>query len=54
MCKRLGNFGVPNFDAGLGGGGGACIRDVHWVTYLGGVYTWVVLMVFYGMPNERF
>ena len=21
MCKRLGNFGVPNFDAGLGGGG---------------------------------
>ena len=22
MCKRLGNFGVPNFDAGLGGGGG--------------------------------
>ena len=19
MCKRLGNFGVPNFDAGVGG-----------------------------------
>ena len=50
MFKRLGNFGVPNFNAGVGG---AYIRDVHWVTCLGGVYAWVVLMRFYGMPNER-
>ena len=28
---------------------GAYIRDINWVTYLGGVYTGGVLVGFYGM-----
>ena len=61
MCKRLGNFGVPNFDAGVGGGG-AYIRDVHWITDLEGIYSRSLyildagmecglLMGFYGIYN---
>ena len=62
MFRRLDKFDEPIF-GGEGGGlytGGTYIRDVNWVTYLGGVYSWGrgvyiqgegggVLRVFYGM-----
>ena len=42
MFRRLDKFNGPRFGGGEqrinGGGGGTYIRDVNWVTYLGGAY----------------
>ena len=51
MFRRLEKFDGPIFGGGGGGGervggiytkGGAYIRDVNWLTYLRGVYSWGV------------
>ena len=60
MFYRLDKFDGPLFRGGAGGAGaytgGAYIRDVNWVTYLGGVwgfYTGGVLTGFYGISFNR-